>query len=410
MISGLQALGNRDYRTYALGGVVSNLGTWMQRIAQDWLVLLVSDNNGVILGVATALQFAPTLLLAPFAGRLADSYDRRRLLQITQGAMAAVSLVLGVLALTQTLSTGILLALVCAFGVASAFDAPVRHAFVGTIVSREDLPSAVAINSISFNSARAVGAAVSGGLIGLLGSNMEATGIVIVLNALSYVPVIISLSRLTSNTRERTARMDDEPAVTNSALSYLRGSRTALLVLAATATAALFGLNLETTSALMVTKVFRSGAEQYGGIAALTAVGALAGAFAASRRRTPGLLLLFSALLSLGVVEVVAGMSVGPWMFMVLAPLLGFASMTTLTTANTMMQLGAPSAIRGRVMGAYNATLTGGNAAGGFMLGAVAQAWSPRDGLVIGGALVAIIGLIGGLVVWQAGGQGAAAR
>ncbi len=394
---GLRALHNRDYRIYALGGVVSNLGTWMHRIAQGWLVLLVSDSNGVVLGTAAALQFAPTLLLAPVAGHLADRWDRRRLLQTTQAGMAVASLILGILAIGGTATTPTVLMLIGAFGVVSAFDAPVRHAFVGTVVGRADLPSAVAINSISFNSARAIGSAIAGGLIAAMGSGISAAGWIITLNAFSYIPVLLSIQMIALRKPEPQDAMSlPPPNAPISTLDHIRRSPTALVALMGTGIAALFGSNIENATLLMITKVLVGGAEEFGVAVALFALGALIGALMSARRQELGLRYLFLALLILGVFQIAAGLSTSTSMFLIVAPVMGFASMQTLTTANTIVQLGSPAKIRGRVMAAYSAILTGGIAVWGFALGSIAEIWSARVGFVAGGTAL----ILGAILCW----------
>nr|MBA2561161.1 MFS transporter [Propionibacteriales bacterium] len=190
-----QALSIRNFRVYALGGLVSNTGTWMQRVAQDWLVLQLT-HSGSALGITTGLQFLPFLLVSPFAGLIADRYPKRRLLAITQLAMAATAGLLGLLAVTGTATIGSVYALALLFGVGTAFDAPARQSFVVEIVGRAHLPNAVGLNSASFNLGRIVGPAVAGFLIAALGSGVRATGWVILLNAVSYLAVIGSLRAL----------------------------------------------------------------------------------------------------------------------------------------------------------------------------------------------------------------------
>ena len=191
-----QALSNRNYRLYAAGGVVSNTGTWMQRVAQDWLVLQLSANNGTALGITTGLQFLPMLLLSPYAGLIADRFPKRRLLQLTQLMMAGPALLLGLLAVTGVAQPWHVYVLAFVFGIGTAFDAPARQSFVSEMVEPELLTNAVGLNSASFNAARMLGPALAGVLIAALGSGAEATGWVIILNGLSYGAVIYVLQRM----------------------------------------------------------------------------------------------------------------------------------------------------------------------------------------------------------------------
>ena len=191
-----RSLSNRNYRLYASGAVVSNVGTWMQRVAQDWLVLQLTGNNGTALGITTGLQFLPILLLSPYAGLIADRFPKRRLLQVTQLMLAVPALLLGLLAVTDVAQTWHVYVLALIFGVGAAFDAPARQSFVSEIVGTDDLTNAVGLNSASFNLARMIGPALAGVLIAALGSGVPATGAVIIINALSYGAVILSLQRM----------------------------------------------------------------------------------------------------------------------------------------------------------------------------------------------------------------------
>ena len=191
-----RSLHNHNYRLYATGGVVSNTGTWMQRVAQDWLVVVLAVNDGIALGITTGLQFLPALLLSPYAGLIADRFPKQRLLQVTQTVMAVTALLLGVLAVTGTVEVWHVYVLAFVFGVGSAFDAPARQSFVSEMVDPEDLSNAVGLNSASFNAARVAGPALAGLLIGAFGGGAEATGWVILLNGLSYAAVVLALRRM----------------------------------------------------------------------------------------------------------------------------------------------------------------------------------------------------------------------
>ena len=193
-----RSLRNRNYRIYYAGGVVSNIGTWMQRVAQDWLVLQLSDNDGVALGVTTGLQFLPMLLVGPWGGMLADRYSKRKLLILTQGFMGLVALVLAGLDLTQVVQVWHVYVLALLLGLGTAVDNPARQSFVIEMVGRDDLPNAVGLNSASFNLGRVIGPALAGLLI-----EMFDTGPVFVINGLSFLAVIYALTRLRTD-RART--------------------------------------------------------------------------------------------------------------------------------------------------------------------------------------------------------------
>src|SRR3954452_13368316 len=173
-----------------MGGVVSNTGTWMQRVAQDWLVVLLAVNDGAFLGITTGLPFLAALLLSPDAGLVADRVPKLRLLQVTQTVMALTALLLGVLAITGTVEVWHVYVLAFVFGTGSAFDAPARQSFVSERVGPDDLSTAVGLTSASFNAARLAGPAVSGLLIGAFGGGAAATGWVIIINGFSYIAVL----------------------------------------------------------------------------------------------------------------------------------------------------------------------------------------------------------------------------
>ena len=217
-----RSLAHRDYRRYATGGFVSNVGTWMQRVAQDWLVLLVTGGSASALGITTGLQFLPILLFSAFAGTLADRFPKRTLLMITQASMAVPAAVLGVLALTGHVQTWHIYTLAFAFGIATAFDAPVRQSFVSEMVGPDDLANAVSLNSVSFNAGRIVGPAVAGLMIAALGSGEWATGVVILLNAASYLAVLVALRGVRAGRRDPSLDRNRPRGRVRDGVTYLR--------------------------------------------------------------------------------------------------------------------------------------------------------------------------------------------
>ena len=278
-----RSLHNPNYRRYAAGGVVSNTGTWMQRVAQDWMVLQLTG-SGAAIGLTTGLQFLPFLLLSPVAGLVADRIPKRRLLQLTNIGMAAPALVLGLLAVTGLAQSWHVYVLALVLGVASAFDAPARQSFVSELVDGDDLTNAVGLNSASFNAARLVGPAVAGVLIAALGGGVVATGWVILLNAVSYVAPVLSLRSLDARMLHTPDLVRREPGQIRAGLRYVRGRPDLMLVLAIVFFAGTFGLNFQLTSALMATEVFGKGATEYGLLGTFMAVGSLTGSLLAARR------------------------------------------------------------------------------------------------------------------------------
>ena len=283
-----RALHNRNYRLYAMGGVVSNTGTWMQRVAQDWLVLQLHHGSAAsastALGITTGLQFLPILLLSPYAGLVADRFSKRRLLQITQAWLGLSGLLLGVLAVTGVVEPWMVYAVAFTFGVGAAFDAPARQAFVSEMVDRDDLSNAVGLNSASFNLARVVGPALSGFLIAALGSGVRATGLVILVNAVSYLAVIGALQLMRTDELAPVVRAPRGKGMISDGIRYVRSRPDLKLILVAVFFAGTFGMNFQMTSALMATQVFDKGPGEYGLLGSTLAIGSLTGALLGARR------------------------------------------------------------------------------------------------------------------------------
>jgi MFS family permease len=385
-----RALSNPNYRLYAAGGVVSNVGTWMQRVAQDWLVLQLTGNNGTALGITTGLQFLPILLLSPYAGLIADRFPKRRLLQVTQVMMAVPALLLGVLAITGAAQTWHVYLLAFVFGIGTAFDAPARQAFVSEMVDAEDLTNAVGLNSASFNAARIVGPGLAGVLIAVLGGGVTATGWVIVANALSYGAVVLALQRM------RVADLDTpEPAargkgMIRDGMRYVRSRPDLVMILGIVFSAGTFGLNFQMTSALMATDVYGKGASEYGLLGTTMAVGSLTGALLAARRGRPRHRLVIGAALAFGLAEVLAGLLPSYLTFALWTPILGITALTMITAANATVQLSTSPAMRGRVMALYLMIFMGGTPVGAPIVGWIGETFGARWTLIGGGGLTVL--------------------
>ncbi|MDT9594289.1 MFS transporter [Nocardioides zeae] len=393
-----RALRNPNYRLYAAGGLVSNTGTWMQRIAQDWLVLAVAANGAIALGITTALQFLPILLLSPYAGVIADRFPKRRVLQVTQVMMAVPSAVLGVLALSGTVEVWHVYLLAFVFGIGTAFDAPARQSFVSEIVDEDDLTNAVGLNSASFNAARLVGPALAGVLIALLGGGVTGTGWVILVNAVSYLPVIAVLQRMDARALHSPPRVPRGPGALREGLRYVRGRRDLMLILAVVFFAGTFGLNFSVTSALMVTEVYERDSAAFGLVGSAVAVGSLSGALLAASRATVRLRLVVVAGLVFGVSVVVAGLLPTYWSFVVFAPVLGITALTMITAANTRMQISTEPSLRGRVMALYMTIFMGGTPVGAPLIGWIGSHLGARWTLIVGGAAT-VLGILVSLAV-----------
>jgi MFS family permease len=386
-----QALRIRNYRLYATGGVVSNVGTWMQRVAQDWLVLQLSGHSGVALGITTGLQFLPMLLLAPFAGTLADRYSKRKVLIATQAFMATVGLILGLLDISGVVQVWHVYALALLLGVGAACDAPARQSFVIEMVGRDDLPNAVGLNSASFNLGRVIGPSLAGVLIVLVG-----TGPVFLINAASFGAVIFALTRMRPSELMPMPRSPGGRGQLLEGIRYVRARPDLVLVLVIVFFVGTFGLNFQMTSALMATAVFGKGAGAYGLLGSVVAIGSLSGALLAARRGRPRLRLIVLSAVAFGVVEVAAGLMPTYLSFMALLIPLGLCQMTMLNAANATMQLGVDPVMRGRVMALYMAVLMGGTPIGAPLVGALAEAFGARWSLIAGGLISAGAAIVAG--------------
>jgi MFS family permease len=384
-----RSLANPNYRRYAAGGVVSNVGTWMQRVAQDWLILQLTGYSAAALGITTGLQFLPFLLLSPFAGLVADRIPKRRLLQMTNLGMAVPALLLGLLAVTGAAQIWHVYVLALMLGVASAFDAPARQSFVSEIVDKDDLTNAVGLNSASFNAARIVGPALAGVLIAALGGGVVATGWVILANAVSYAAPITMLRRLDAAALRSPEPVRREPGQIRAGIAYVRGRPDLLLILAIVFFTGTFGLNFQMTSALMATEVYGKGATEYGLLGTFMAVGSLTGSLIAARRVRVRHRLVIGAALAFAAVEVVAGLMPTYTAFALMTPLLGITALTMITAANTFMQLHTDEGMRGRVMALYMMIFIGGTPLGAPLIGWIGEALGARWTLLIGGLATA---------------------
>lgn len=378
----------RNYRLYASGQLVSLTGTWMQRVAQDWLVLNLT-NSGTALGFVTALQFGPSLALGLWGGVLADRLDKRKLLLGTQTAIALVALVLGLLDVTGVVQYWHVLVMAALLGTITAVDTPTRQSFVVEMVGRDDLTNAVGINSTIFNSARIIGPAVSGLTITAVG-----TGWAFIANAGSSIAVLLGLYLMRPGELYPAPPI---PAVRGQVLAgvrYVLGRRDLLLTMLLVFIVGTFGMNFQITTALIAKQVFHRSATGYGLLSTALAVGACVGAVLATRRtRRPGSRFLLTAATVFGAVEVAAGlMPTFDTTALLLAPA-GLTMLTFSTAANASVQLGVEPTMRGRVMALYLMCFMGGTPVGAPIIGWVAGAFGPRWGMSGGGVVVVVAAL-----------------
>lgn len=360
----------------------------MQRVAQDWLVLSIPGNGGTELGITTGLQFLPILLLSPYAGVVADRFPKRRLLQVTQATMAVAALALGTTAVLGLAETWLVYVLAFALGIGSAFDAPARQSFVSEMVGREDVTNAVGLNSAAFNTARLLGPALAGVLIGVLGGDARATGWVILLNAVSFLAVIVQLQRMDTRALASPQPVRRARGMLREGVAYLRSQPKLVMILVIVFFAGTFGMNFQMTSALMATEVFGKGAGEFGLLGSALAVGSLAGALLAAGRARVRLRLIVAAAVAFGVAEIVAGVMPGYLPFALWCPLIGLSTITLLNSANATLQLETDPALRGRVMALYFTIVAGGTPIGSPVIGWIGATYGARWTLLVGGVLV----------------------
>lgn len=383
-----------NFRLWFFGNIIASTGMWMQRVAQDWLVLTVlTKNSGTQVGVVTALQFLPILLLSPWAGLLADRLNRRALLQVMQLANALLGLILGVLILTNTAQLWHVYVLALLGGVAGAIDSPARQAFVSELVPAQSLSNAVGLNSTAFNAARLLGPAVSGLLIDAIG-----TGWVMIVTAVAFFAPVLTLALMRSADLVPRKVVKRSPGQIREGVSYVKNRPDIVLILVIVAVVSGLGMNFQLTSALMATEVYGKAAGEYGILGSFMAVGALTGSLLAARRAQPRLRLIVSGAAIYGLLEIVLALAPTYESFAVLAIPTGLAMLTMVTAANATIQITTEESVRGRVMALYSMIFMGATPIGSPFIGWVGEQFGARWSILVGGGASLAIGVIAG--VW----------
>lgn len=369
-----------NFRLWTAGALISNIGTWMQRVAQDWLVLTqLTHHDASALGIVIGLQFAPFLLLLPWTGSAADRLNQRKLLMFTQAAMGVLALILGVLTVTGVVQLWHVYLLAFLSGSALALDAPVRQAFVAEMVGDADLSNAVALNSMSFNSAQMIGPAVAGLLIAGVG-----IGWAFLLNGLSFAAVLISMSFFRRSELRANPRAHRDSGGFRESLRYVWKRPDLLAILVMLFLVGTFGFNFPIFISTMAVDVFHTDARGFGLLSSLMVVGTLSGSLFAASRMRPSLTSLLAGAGVFGLGCSLAALAPGYWWFAVALMIVGAAALTFVNGTNSIMQLSTEPAMRGRVMALRVSIALGGTPIGAPIVGWVANHYGPRWSLAVG--------------------------
>jgi MFS family permease len=382
-----------NYRLWAGGAFVSNVGTWVQRTAQDWLVFTqLTHHDASAVGLVMALQFGPQLLLMPLTGWAADRFDQRKLLIATQSTLGALALALGALTVAGVVQLWHVYVFAFLFGSAAAFDAPARQTFVGELVGEDNLHNAVALNSTSFNAARLIGPAVSGVVIAAFGC-----GWAFLINGASFVAVLTSLVFLRIGELHPNVKADGAGSGFTDGFRYVWGRDDLKAILVMLFLIGTFGLNFPIFISTMAVSVFNADARGYGLLLSIMAIGTMTGALIGAGRDKPELNMLAIGAAVFGGGCALAAIAPNFWFFAAALVVVGSAALMFMTTTTSLMQLSTEPAMRGRVMAFRFGVALGGTPIGAPIVGWVADHCGPRWALGVGagsGFAAAIVALL----------------
>jgi len=385
-----RAFRHRNFRILYPANTASNIGGWVQRIAQDWLVLELT-NSGTYLGIVTALQFAPVWFVSLPGGVLADRFNKRKVLMVTNTAAGLTSLILGILVITDSVQIWHVMALAFGLGIADAIDKPVRQSFASEMVGVTDMPNAVSLNSASFNLGRLIGPAMSGLLIAAFG-----TGPAFLINTATYVLVIIVMSYIREAELFRGPRAPG-PTTIREGFQYVLARPDLFVVMSAVFFVTTFGLNFQLFNALMATKVFDKGVATFGLMGTIIAIGSLSAALFSPRiekYRSTKFVIASSVIFGFSIL-IIAFMPTF-LTYMIMLPIAGAGALTTLIASNSTVQTNSDSAIRGRVMGIYQFVLLGGAPLVNPFIGLLSETIGIRQTI----ALCAVLTILAPTVIW----------
>ncbi len=381
----LRSFLHRNFQIFFAANFISNIGTWAQRVAQDWLVVTDLHKGGSELGIVTGLQFLPSLLFSLYSGVLADRFNKRKLLLITNLGGGLTALILGLLVISKRVTLTEVCFLAFALGLFSALDAPVRQSFTSEVVGKSDVANAISLNSANFNAGRLIGPGVSGLLI-----KAFHTGPSFILNALSYLVVLFGLIFMKDKYLQLSEPPKIKPKVIE-ALRYVRSRPDILALMSTVFFAATFGLNFQIFNALVATKIFHKDAGSYGILGSILAIGSLSAAIISAKldkRRRPKFIMLSAAIF--GVTLFAVSFMPTYASYAAFLPICGLVALTTMISANSYVQVTTDPALRGRVMGLYLLIFLGGTPIGSPLIGWLSDAIGIRHTVALCGVLTSV--------------------
>ena len=385
-----RAFRHRNYRILYPANAASNIGGWVQRLAQDWLVLELT-NSGFYLGLVTALQFAPVWFFSLPGGALADRFNKRKVLIATNVAAGLTSLILGILVVTNNVQIWHVMALAFALGIADAIDKPVRQSFTSEMVGGVDLPNAVSLNSANFNFGRLVGPALSGLMIAAFG-----TGPSFLINAFTYVLVIIVMANIREAELFREPRAAG-PTTIREGFRYVMARPDLFVVMSVVFFVTTFGLNFQLFNALMATKVFDKGVTSFGLMGTVIAIGSLSAALFSPRiEKYRSTKFVIASSITFGISILIIAFMPTFLTYMIMLPIAGAGALTTLIASNSTVQTNSDSAVRGRILGIYQFVLLGGAPLVTPILGLFSEAFGIRRTIVF----CALITILAPTAIW----------
>ncbi len=394
----LRSFKHRNFKILFSANFLSNIGTWAQGVAQAWLILELTD-SGTYLGIVTSLQFAPILFFSISGGKIADKFNKRKVLMLTNLTAGASALSVATLVLTENIKIWHVMFFAFMLGMGNAIDAPVRQSFNVEVVGKQDLPNAVGLNSTNFNIGRLIGPGLSGLLIAAYG-----TGVSFLLNGISYLVVIIALI----NIRESELFIEEKKSSSTKireAMAYVAARPDILAVMITVFFATSFGLNFNIFNTMMATQVFDKGAAEYGALGSILAVGSLSGAIISARlekKRGPRFVMIGSMIFS--AILILSASAPTYLVYSILLPIIGCVALLTFIGANTMVQLRTDSQIRGRVMGIYLTVFLGGTPIVSPFIGIMTQEVGTRPTVAICG-LISLLAAIATFAKYKDKGQ-----